>query len=67
MGLIDEIRIKRIYIEEKIRGQHLFAYGVNDLSHLLFWGAKGLLAWETVAFLPPYPLSPTPFDACYAG
>ena len=31
MGLIDEISIKRIHIEEKIRGHlHLFAYGVNS-------------------------------------
>ena len=36
MGLIDEISIKRIHVEEKIRGHfYLFAYGVNDLSHLV--------------------------------
>ena len=36
VGLIDEIIIKRIHIEEKIRGHfYLCAYGVNDLSHLV--------------------------------
>ena len=36
MGLIDEISIKRIHIEENIRGHfYLFAYGVNDISHLV--------------------------------
>ena len=36
MGLIDEMNVKRIRIEEKIRGNfYLFAYGVNDLSHLV--------------------------------
>ena len=36
MGLIDEISIKRIHIEEKIREYFLsIAYGVNDLSHLV--------------------------------
>ena len=37
MELIDEIRPKRIHIEEKIRGIffYLFAYGVKDLSHLV--------------------------------
>ena len=36
MGLIDEISIKSIHIEEKIRGHFfLFAYGVNDLSHVV--------------------------------
>ena len=36
VGLIDEIKTKRIHIEEKSRGIfYLFAYGVNDLSHLV--------------------------------
>ena len=45
MGLIDEIIIKRIHIEEKIRGHFLciYAYGVNDLSHLVV-----LLIFETI-------------------
>ena len=34
--MIDEISTKRIHIEEKIRGNFfLFAYEVNDLSHLV--------------------------------
>ena len=35
MGLIDEISIERIHIEEKIRGHFLSIClrGVNDLSH----------------------------------
>ena len=37
MALIDEISIKRIHIEEKIREHFfcLFAYGVNDLSQVV--------------------------------
>ena len=44
MGLIYEIIIKRIHIEEKIRGHfYVYAYGVNDLSHLVV-----LLIFETI-------------------
>ena len=48
MGLIDEISIKRIHIEEKIRGHffYLFAYGVNDLSHLVVF-----IIFETINVL----------------
>ena len=48
MGLIDEISIKRIYIEEKIRGHffYLFVHGVNDLSHLVV-----LIIFETINVL----------------
>ena len=35
VGLIDEISTKRIHIEEEIKENvYLFAYGINDLSHL---------------------------------
>ena len=47
MGLIEEINIKRIHIEEKIRGQfYLFASGVNDLSHLVV-----LIIFDTINVL----------------
>ena len=47
VGLIDEISIKRIHIEEKIRGHfYLFAYGVNDLSNLVV-----LIIFETINVL----------------
>ena len=50
MGLIDEMSIKRIHIEEKIQDTgfedifYLFAYGVNDLSHL-----DVLIIFETIS------------------
>ena len=48
MKLIDEISIKRTHIEEKIRGHffYLFAYGANDLSHLIV-----LIIFETINVL----------------
>ena len=47
VGLIEEINIKRIHIEEKIRGQfYQFASGVNDLSHLVV-----LIIFDTINVL----------------
>ena len=45
MVLIDELSTKRIHIEEKII-RKLFAYGVNDLSHLVV-----LIIFETMNVL----------------
>ena len=45
MVLIDELSTKRIHIEEKII-RKLFAYGVNDLSHLVV-----LIIFETINVL----------------
>ena len=45
MVLIDELSTKRIHIEEKIITK-LFAYGVNDLSHLVV-----LIIFETMNVL----------------
>ena len=45
VGLIEEINIKRIHIEEEIRGKFFkFAYGVNDLLHLAV-----LIIFETLS------------------
>ena len=50
MGLIDEISIKRIHIEETFWGHflafYLFGEGVNDLSHLVV-----LSIFETISVL----------------
>ena len=49
MGLIDEISIKRIHIDQKKRLEdifYLFAYEVNDLSHIYV-----LIIFETMNVL----------------
>ena len=48
VGLIDEISTERIHIEEKSRGNffYLFAYGDDDLPHLVV-----LITFETIIVL----------------
>ena len=55
VGLIDEISTKRIHIEEK-KKFYLFAYGVNDLSHLAF-----LITFETINVITTVDASCVPF------